>query len=352
MFKALKTSTKIIIGILLLLFVIRLALPSIVKQYVNKQLNELPGYTGHVEDIDISLWRGAYAIDQLTLKKLSDTSSYPFLQIAHCDLSVEWKSLWKGKLVSEIILDRPTIHILKETADLSKEPSQEHWTETVNSLMPITINRLQVNQGTFKYLDRQASPQVNLSMDSLQLTAYNLANADEQTELLPSTVTLTGTSIGGGKLKADMKLNILKKMPDFDTDMQLTDVNLTSLNGFIEAYGKFDVERGSLNLYSELKLIDGSLDGYAKPFITNLKVLNWEKDRKEGGFLRAAKEAVIGLFGKVVENPKRETIATKVDIKGNVNDPDTSSWAAFLGILKNAFIKAFNQGIEGSLNQD
>lgn len=219
MFKALKTSTKIIIGIFLLLFVIRLALPSIVKRYVNKQLNELPGYTGHVKDIDISLWRGAYAIDQLTLKKLSDTSSYPFLQIAHCDLSIEWKSLWKGKLVSEIILDRPIVHILKETADLSKEPSQEHWTETVNSLMPITINRLQVNQGTFKYLDRQASPQVNLYMDSLQLTAYNLANADEQSELLPSTVTLTGTSIGGGQLKADMKLNILKKMPDFDLDM-------------------------------------------------------------------------------------------------------------------------------------
>ena len=44
-------------------------LPSIVKNYVNKELNDLPGYSGSVEDIDIHLLRGAYAIDGLVLKK-------------------------------------------------------------------------------------------------------------------------------------------------------------------------------------------------------------------------------------------------------------------------------------------
>ncbi|MBS1526668.1 MAG: hypothetical protein JST19_13510 [Bacteroidetes bacterium] len=51
------------------LIVFRLALPGIVKHYVNKQLNALPGYTGHVNDIDIALWRGAYVIKGLHLKK-------------------------------------------------------------------------------------------------------------------------------------------------------------------------------------------------------------------------------------------------------------------------------------------
>lgn len=350
-FSALKLSTKIIIGIILLLVVFRLALPSIVKKYVNKQLNELPGYTGSVQDIDIRLLRGAYEIEGLLLKKRGDTSKYPFLQIAHSDLSIQWKEIWKGKLVSEIVLDKPIIYILKETADLSKEPSKDHWTETVKALMPITINKLQVNRGTFKYLDRSANPDVNLFMDSLQLTAHNLANVDEKSERLPSTVSLTGTSIGGGKLKGDMKINILKEMPDFDVNMELLGVNLTSLNGFITEYGKFDVERGTLNMYSEMSLNNGIIKGYAKPFIKNLKVLDWKKDKeKKGGVLQAAKEAVIGLFGKVVENPKRKTIATKVELEGNINNPKTSSWQTFLGVLKNAFIKAFNQGIEGSLN--
>src|SRR5690606_36349875 len=186
----------------------------------------------------------------------------------------------------------------------------------------------------------------------MRLTALNLANVEDSSATrLPSTVSLSGTSIGQGHLKVDMKVNVLKEIPDFNMNMELTSVDLTSLNNFIKAQGKFDVERGSLDIYSDLSLIDGELDGYVKPFIENLNVLDWKKDseKEEGGILNAAKEAVIGLFSKVVENPKREQIATTVPIKGNVNNPETSGWATFLGILKNAFIEALNRGIEGSV---
>lgn len=352
MFKALKTSYKILLGIVIVLIIFRLMLPSIVKNYVNKELNDLPGYTGHVEDIDIHLLRGAYAIDGLVLKKRTDTSSYPFLQINRTDLSVEWKQIFKGKLVGEVILDRPSIHILAETADLSKEPSKEHWTETLKDLMPLTINKLEVTNGKFTYLDRSSSPDIDLHIDSMRLIALNLANVEDSSSTkLPSTLSLSGTSIGQGHLKVDMKVNALKEIPDFDMNMQLTSVNLTSLNNFIKAQGKFDVERGNLDIYSELDLMDGELNGYVKPFIKNIKVLDWKSDneKEEGGILNAAKEAVIGLFSKAVENPKRKEIATTVPIQGNVNNPETSGWATFLGILKNAFIEALNRGIEGSV---
>lgn len=316
---------------------------------MNKQLNELPGYKGHVEDIEISLYRGAYQIKGLVLDKISDTSKYAFLNIQHADLSIEWKSIWKGKLVSEIVLSAPQIHILRESADLSKEPSKEHWSETVKALMPITINKLLIENGSFTYLDRQASPDIDLHVDSMQLTAYNLANVDEADGQLPSTLSVTGTSIGGGKLKGDMKLNILKEIPDFDLDMQLQDVDMTSLNSFIKEYATVDVERGTFSVFAELKLINGQIDGYVKPFVKDLKVLDWKKDVKKGGFFQAAKEAVVGLVAKVVENPKKETVATTVEIQGNIKDPKSSTWQTFLGILKNGFISALNQGIEGKL---
>ena len=41
--------------ILAILLVARLLLPYFVKNYVNKVLSDIPGYYGHVEDIDISL---------------------------------------------------------------------------------------------------------------------------------------------------------------------------------------------------------------------------------------------------------------------------------------------------------
>lgn len=350
MFKKLKTPYKILLGIIVLVIIFRIMLPTIVKNYVNNTLNDLPGYVGHVEDIDIRLIRGAYAIDTLVLNKRTDTTNYPFLEINHADLSIEWKQIFKGRLVGEIILDKPSIHILTETPEPTQEPSKEHWTEALKDLMPLTINKLEITDGEFTYLDRTTSPKIDLYIHNMRLKAKNLANVEDSTTTrLPSSLSLSGVSIGQGNLNLDMRVNVLKEIPDFDMDMKLTSVDLTSLNNFIKAQGKFDVERGKLDLYSELKLMDGEINGYVKPFIENLKVLDWKKDKEQGGILTAAKEAVIGLVSKVVENPKEDQIATTVPIQGNINSPETNGWETFVGILKNAFIEALNQGIEGSI---
>ena len=342
--------TYIIIAVIVVLLIIfRLALPTLVKNYVNKTLEELPGYTGHVEDIDISLYRGAYKIDGLVLEEEGGNPKYPFLRIAETDLSVEWKSLFKGKLVGEVVMNSPRMNFVaakEEKKDSTGEATTEHWSEIVKDLMPITINRFTVNDGKLAYLDFNEKPAVDLHINNMRLVALNLANVEEAGTKLPSTVRLTGTSIGGGTLKGSMKANLLKEIPDFDLNAQLTKVDLTSINSFIKAYGKFDVERGRMDLYTELKLMDGQMNGYVKPFFENVKVLNWEKDRKEDGIFRAAWEAIAGLFTEVAENQKRDQIATKVPIEGNINQPDTDATTTFLNILRHAFIKAFNKGIE------
>ncbi len=38
-----------------------------------------------------------------------------------------------------------------------------------------------------------------------------------------------------------------------------------------------------------------------------------------------------------------------VPIKGNIKDLKTSGWSTFVGILKNAFVKAFRESITGDL---
>jgi hypothetical protein len=349
--KDVKKGYWIIASVVIILTIIRLLLPSIVKSYINGKLNDLPGYNGHVDDIDIYLIRGAYRIDGLVLQKKTDPPKYPFLRIKHTDLSLEWKAIFKGRLVGEIVMDQPAMHIIAATADISKEPAKEHWTRTLKAVMPMTINRLELTDGSISYLDFAARPDVNLHIKNMKLTALNLANVEKIGKPLPSTVTLTGTSIGNGKLKADMKINVLKEIPDFELNGQLTSVKLTSLNNFIEAKGKIDVEKGTLDMYSELEARNGHFDGYVKPFIKGIQVLDWKKDvKKKGGIFQAAKEAVVNLFTKVVENPKTKKIATKVPISGNLNDPKTSGWQTFVGVLRNAFIKAFTQGIDGTIN--
>ncbi|WP_187263259.1 DUF748 domain-containing protein [Pontibacter beigongshangensis] len=338
----------IVAAVVVVLLLFRLALPSLVKRYVNKTLSELPGYNGYVEDIDLHLYRGAYTIDGLHLVEENGNPKYPFIQIKKTDLSVEWKSLLKGKVVSEIVMLQPEINFVEAPADSTNEPTREHWTEVVKDLMPITINRLEATQGRIAYLDFGASPDISLYIEQMHLVAHNLANVEKENEKLPSDITLTGSSIGGGQLKGQMKANALKEIPDFDMKMELTKVDLTAVNSFIEAYGKFDVERGTLDMYSELKLTDGQLDGYMKPFFEHVKVLNWKKDKEEGGFFRAAWEAIAGLFAEAAENQPRDQVATKVPIKGDISQMDTDLSTTIFNVLRHAFISAFNKGLESA----
>ncbi len=55
-----KKKWKIILSIVVLLLVVRLMLPFIIKKYVNKTLDDLNGYSGHLDDINLNLFRGAY----------------------------------------------------------------------------------------------------------------------------------------------------------------------------------------------------------------------------------------------------------------------------------------------------
>jgi hypothetical protein len=343
-----RRSYYIVAAVVLLLIAVRVALPYIVKDYVNKTLDELPGYTGHVADIDLHLYRGAYTIDDLVLVEEKGNPKYPFLQIPKTDLSIEWRSLFKGELVGEVVMERPNMNIVAAAAeaDTTGQATQDDWTKVMKDLMPITINRFVVNNGRVAYLDFNASPDVDLHIENMQLVALNLANVEDSTTALPSTVTASGRSVGGGSLKADIKGNFLKEIPDMDVSMQLTRVDLTSLNDFIKSSAKFDVERGRLDMYSKVKLTDGELDGYMKPFLEEVKILNWKKDKKEDGFLHAAKEAVIGLFAEAAENQKRDQIATQVPISGNINEPETDTWKTFINILRHAFIDAFNKSLE------
>ncbi|GHA66197.1 DUF748 domain-containing protein [Pontibacter akesuensis] len=348
-----KKPYKIILAVVVVLVIFRIALPYLVKDYVNKVLDELPGYTGHVNDIDLHLYRGAYTIKGLVLVEEKGNPKYPFLHIAQTDLSLEWKSLFKGEIVGEVIMERPVMNIVETPAAQSaaREPTQEDWTQVVTDLMPITINRYVIHNGRLAYLDFSASPDVKLHIDNMQLVALNLANVENETTALPSTIHVTGKSVGGGTLKSDMRANLLKEMPDLDVNMQLTQVDVTSLNSFIKANAGFDVEQGKLDMYSKVRLTDGQLNGYMKPFLENIKVLSWKKDKKEDGFLHAAKEAVIGLFAEAVENQEKDQIATQVPISGNINNPDTDNWRTFVNVLRHAFVDAFNKSLENEASR-
>jgi len=49
---------KILLGLIILIIVLRIALPYILLKYANKTLANVEGYYGHINDIDVALFRG------------------------------------------------------------------------------------------------------------------------------------------------------------------------------------------------------------------------------------------------------------------------------------------------------
>ncbi|MCU0353956.1 MAG: DUF748 domain-containing protein [Cytophagales bacterium] len=335
---------------LILLVVGRLLLPYFVTRYVNKVLAEIPGYWGKIDDVDISLYRGAYQIQGMKLYKVEGNDRIPFLDFPEIDLSVYWKALLKGKVAGEVAFVRPVVNFIGGGSEAGSQSGGDvDWTEPLKDLMPLQIDRLTATDGKLTFNDFSTRPRVDLAMTNVNLTATNLSNAQQRAETLPSDVRLTATSIGNGKLNVNMKANMLKPTPDFDLDLRFEDVNIPALNDFFKAYAKVDLERGNFNLYSELALREGVLKGYVKPVARDLKFIDW-KDKDE--FKNPANllwEGLAGLVAEIFENQPRDQLATVIPVSGTLEKTEVDVWTTLANVLRNAFVQSLKLDTDGTI---
>ena len=142
-----KKLTIIFVSILILLVIIRLVLPFVVLRLVNDRLTKIKGYYGHVVDIDIALIRGAYQLDSIYLNKVDTISNRQtaFFSASVIDLSVEWKALFKGSIVGEIIIEKPVITFTKDKVEpKSVREDSSSFKDLKDDLMPLQINRVEI----------------------------------------------------------------------------------------------------------------------------------------------------------------------------------------------------------------
>ncbi len=338
-----------LLSIVVVLIIARLMLPYFVTKYVNKVLADLHGYKGQIDDVDIALIRGAYVIQGLQLDKVGGKVPVPFVKCEAIDLSIEWRALLHLKVKAKVKLEKLVLNFVagptKETSQSGKEAD---WTKALDKLLPIDVNRFEVKEGTITYKDFHTSPKANLYLDKVELVATNLSNIVDKQKALPSSLYVSANSIGKGTLLITGRLNVLKKIPDADLNVKFTDVDLTSLNEFTKAYAKFYFEEGSLDLFSEMAMADGNIDGYVKPILHHVKVLNWAKEDEPP--LNKLWQGVIGVTEDVFKNHKKDQFATRVDIHGNIKKTETDIWGAIVNVLSNGFIEAFQKKLDESIN--
>jgi len=85
-----------------------------------------------------------------------------------------------------------------------------------------------------------------------------------------------------------------------------------------------------------------------KPLLRDVDVFDWQQDveEKDKGFFRSVWEALVGATETVLKNQPKNQFATRVELSGSVHKQDISAFEAFLQILRNGFIQAFNARYE------
>lgn len=340
---------KIVLIVIAVLVIIRLILPSVVLRLANNSLEKLEGYHGHIDDIDIALFRGAYKIDSIYINKLDSASGKetPFFAAKEIDLSVEWGALFHGAIVGELVFEEPMLRFTKDKVEPDEVRKDSSDFRTVlKDLMPLQINRFEINDGRIQYIDNYSKPPVDIQMTNTHILAQNLKNSYDSTAELPARVSMT-SSMYDGTLTCNVKLNPLAEEPTFDLNAELKSMNLVKVNDFFKAYAKVDVNQGTFGLYLEAAAKDGNFTGYVKPLIKNLDVLG-EEDRDDNIF-RKLWEGLAGGIGQLFKNPPRDQVASKIPFQGSLKDPKTNLWYAIGNILQNAFIRALQPAIDNEI---
>lgn len=336
-----------LLSVMAVLIAARVALPFVVTDYVNRVLDRIDGYSGSISDVDIHLYRGAYTIHNLKIFKDQGNIPVPFVDIAVTDFSVEWGALFKGAIVGEVVMNTPKLNFATGRSGASQTGTDADWTRPIKDLMPLDINRAEINNGVIAYKDFGANPPVDLSITDLNGVVRNLRNVEDKNLALPSHFEGSGRSIGGGELRVVGDTNILKRIPDFDIDAKLEGVSLPAINSYSNDYAGIDFADGTLHIYSELAVKDGQVTGYVKPLARNVTLLDSEQDDDPFNYIW---ESLASVVIEIFENQPTDQFATRVELEGNLNDPETNFWSTLGGIINNAFVRAFTPGTDGTID--
>lgn len=212
-FRPLRWVVGIPVALALILFVVSFFLDEPLRRMLEKNINrDLKGYSvrlpkAHLQLLDLSL-----TLKELTVLQQAYPDP-PVVSIPVLKASIHWREIFSGKLVAEFRLDRPEINVnllqLRSEA-ASKVPIKERgWQQAVESIYPLKINSLKINDAAIIYIDQ--NPKRPLSLSHLNLRANNIRNINSPEQVYPSAFHLDTAIFDSGFGTVDGNANFLAK---------------------------------------------------------------------------------------------------------------------------------------------
>lgn len=338
-----KKKIMIPLGIFVFLLAVRAVMVPIAHKELNKFLADFsPTLYFHMDDLDVHIIRGAYSFDGITGKVKGQKND--FLKIEKVDVSIAWREIFKGKVVTDIEVTAPDFSYTKELKDaIAGSPKKKEQADSAKEkLFPVTVESVDVRQGVVT-LDDYPSLEENkkFQVSNIEGRLTNLT-ADKKFPL--SFFNLKGTVLGNSVVKATGHLNTLAKPMEWDVDSELQGFDMTAANQFLKRKVPLTFTKGKLDLYAEAESTNGKIEGYVKPFLKNIDVMKAKEDFK--GPKHWFIEVVTAVGNLIFRAADTKSVATKIPFSMDKSGFHVDSGEALSKAIEHGFQQQLSPGIE------
>jgi hypothetical protein len=342
---------KILLSVIILVALVRLFLPEIIKYQMNWYLdNKLKNYQGHINDVDVALYRGAFKLKDLRVwKRNREREDDFFVKIEEIDLSIAWRALLDRRVLGDLEVENAKIVFLDSDKEEKRQTGKgEDWRAALNRIVPIKLESFKIANSEVVFANNTLKVPALISLDQIDFRATNIKNTENKKEMLPSTVIASARLQKDAMVKAKARVNFISKTPALDLNVQVDKLDVTKLNDFLLAYGPVTLTSGNLSLYAEVATKGNQIKGYVKPFFENIDVISraekWDSPK------RFFAEIGVALGNLILRNSKNKNVATKIDFEGPTQGPSIDTWSSLRISLQNAFIEALQKSLEHSIS--
>ena len=334
-------------------YVVAFMIDEPLRRYTEAKMNRaLKGYTVRITALDFHPL--GFSLDLEDVVVTQDEHPEPaVLRVERLSASVHWRALLSGRLVADIEIEKPTVHVnlpqvRKEIAD--PVPVKERgWQQALEAVYPLKINHFEIRDGDVTYVDQ--GPFKPLHLSDLDLVATNIRNVRSKKRTYPSDVQFSARVFDSGRVGAEGQADFMAEpTPTFRGRVDLAGIELDYFKPITNRYNLV-VNKGVLSASGEVEygqevktveLKNATLEGVHVEYVHTARTAGVERERA-----RQAKAAA-----KKVDNAPDvlvrigELHLTKSTI-GFVNKAKTPPYRIFVTDLDGSLTNLSNHETEG-----
>lgn len=340
----------IALSLVLLVIVASFFVDEPLRRSIERGMNEkLQGYDVRIPKLRVRVFSLSIALEDLTVRQKAHPEP-PVLHIERLTTSVHWRALLAARLVADVLLERPRVHmnliqLRKEVMD-GVPVNERGWQEALQEVTPLKIDLFRVEDGTVTYVDADAARPIRLT--SLRIRANDIRNVKSKPDVYPSPIHAEARLFGSGRGVLDGHANFLAEpCPGFHALFHLDAVPLDALSLPVRSHTSFVLTGGILAAAGDLE---------TSPAVRSLRLTKLS--------LSGAKlDYVQGKAGSVdppaAATPPSATVAAKSKA-APASDPEwairldealiASSEIGFVNREKEPGYRAYFSGLEGSIS--